>query len=496
MTLPRQTDVLIVGAGPTGLALATFLSAAGIDTVVVDRAARSSADSGRNSRAAILHLRALELLDGLEVGEALAALGTPISTVAYFDWGINVCDLDFATMGSTKAYALGISQHHVEQVLTQRLESLGGSVHRGCTLEDIEQDEKGVLATVVGKRGGQNKISARFLVGCDGAHSTVRDLCTGMASIGVELADSYVIADAPIRGEFEPQTMHFYAANGGLAVVSPLPDGLWRLTATMSHKNREPSREELQLILNERGPRTSSVEVGPPVSISGYRIRRMVAPSLRDGRVLLAGDAAHTFSPVTAQGMNTGIADAANLAWKLVAVLKDVGQESLLDSYDVERRQAALDAAKRSEYYASALSNTNSLSRVFRDSLGLIFGRTEKLQLPMTESLAGFDTHYEKGLIGPSRHVAGWGEVGKRVEKLPPAMRGCSTFRLLGHKHSLTGQLKTLLSRWPEKIDVGALPSGGKGFVLVRPDDHIAWLGNESKLPELRSLLDKWFVVR
>jgi flavin-dependent dehydrogenase len=187
----------------------------------------------------------------------------------------------------------------------------------------------------------------------------------------------------------------------------------------------------------------------------------MITPSLRDGRVLLAGDAAHTFSTVTAQGMNTAIADAANLAWKLVTVLKDAGPESLLDSYDVERRQAALDAAKRTENYTSVLSKSNSLIPGLRDTLGLFVGRTEKLRLPMTESLAGFDTRYKKGLIGPRRYVAGWGEVGKRVEIFPPA-----------------------------------LPSGGKGLALVRPDDHIAWLGNESKLPELRSLLDKWFVVR
>jgi len=496
MILPRQTDVLIVGAGPTGLTLAAYLSAAGIDAVVVDRAHRSSADSDGDSRAAILHLRALELLDVLGIGDVLEEQGTPISSVAYFDLGLRVCDLDFAAMGSPNTHALGIRQHVVEQVLTEQLESQGVAVHRGCALKDIAQDEDKLLATVLGKRGGQHKLSARFLVGCDGAHSTTRDLCPGMASKGTELTDFYAIADAPLRGEFEPQTMHFYAADNGLAVVSPLPDGLWRLTATLPHSECKPTREELQLILNERGPRTSSVEVGPPSAIGSYRIREMIVPSLRAGRVLLAGDAAHTISPVTAQGMNTAIADAANLAWKLVTVLKDGGPESLLDSYDVERRQAALDAAKRTEKYASVLSRSNSLVRGLRDTLGLFAGRTERLRLPMTESLAGFDTRYKKGLVGPSRYVAGWGEVGKRAENLPPALRGCSTFRLLGHSDSVTGGLKTTLGRWSDQIDVSALPGGGKGLALVRPDDHIAWLGNESKLPELRSLLDKWFVVR
>lgn len=115
-----------------------------------------------------------------------------------------------------------------------------------------------------------------------------------MAGEGAELDEAYAIADAPIRGEFASDTMHFYAADSGFAVVSPLPDGLWRLTTTLSHINRVPTREQLQLIINERGPRTSSVEIGPPVAVGCYRIRRAVVPSLRAGRVLLAVYATHS----------------------------------------------------------------------------------------------------------------------------------------------------------------------------------------------------------
>jgi 2-polyprenyl-6-methoxyphenol hydroxylase-like FAD-dependent oxidoreductase len=489
MTLPRRTDVLIAGAGPTGLALAAYLRAAGIEAVIVDRAART----GEESRAAMLHLRALELLDALGVGKALEALGTPVSTVAYFDMGVKVCDLDFASLGSHHPHALGIQQYHVEQVLNARLEELGGSVRRRSTLAEIEQREDELVATVVGARGARNHIAARYLVGCDGAHSTVRDLCN-MEGKGTEIAQAYAIADAPIRGEFAPGTMHFYAAASGFAVVSPLQEGLWRLTATLPQISRVPTREELQLIISERGPRTSSIEIGPPVAAGCFRIQRVVAPSLRANRVFLAGDAAHTFSPATAQGMNTGIADAANLAWKLAAVLQDVAQESLLDSYDVERRPAALDAVERTDRYSGGLSTANPITRGIRDTLGLLAGRIEQLRLPMTEGLAGFDTHYKDGVLGRGRRVAGWGEVGKRVEQLPPALQGRRTFRLLGRNRSEAGQLKTFASRWPLEIDVGVLPTGGKGFALVRPDDHLAWLGGENRLPELHRLLERWFV--
>jgi hypothetical protein len=256
-----------------------------------------------------------------------------------------------------------------------------------------------------------------------------------------------------------------------------------------------PTREQLQLILSERGPRTSSVELGPLTAVGRYRIQRSVASSLRAGRVLLAGDAAHTFSPATAQGMNTGIADAANLAWKLAAVLGRVGHDTLLDSYDTERRQAALDAVKRTERYSSGLSTSNPLTRGIRDTLGLLAGRIDKLRLPMTEGLAGFDTRYENGLVGTGRHVNGWGEVGKRVEQLSPALRGRATFRLLTSDRSERSRLKTFANRWPAQIDVGVLSAGGAGLALVRPDDHLAWLGSASRLPELRALLDRWLVA-
>ena len=490
MKLPRRTDVLIVGAGPTGLALATYLYAAGIKTVVVDRAAEACQDS----RAAMLHLRALELLEVLGVGEALQAQGVPISATAYFDTGVKVCDLDFDSLGSQQHHALGIQQRRVEQVLATRLEELGGSVRRRNTLAEIEQGEHEVAATLVSARGAHNRITASYLVGCDGGKSTVRELCS-MAGKSTELAEAYAIADAPVRGEFEAGTMHYYAATSGFAVVSPLPDGLWRLTTTLRHISGMPTREQLQLILSERGPRTSSVELGPLAAVGRYRIQRSVASSLRDGRVLLAGDAAHTFSPATAQGMNTGIADTANLAWKLAAVLGGVGHDTLLDSYATERRQAALDAVKRTERYSGGLSTSNPLTRGIRDTLGLLAGRIDKLRLPMTEGLAGFDTRYEKGLVGTGRHVNGWGEVGKRVEQLPPALRGRATFRLLSSDSSARSRLKTFANRWPAEIDVGVLSAGGAGLALVRPDDHIAWLGSASRLPELRELLDHWLVV-
>lgn len=487
MKQPRRTDVLIVGAGPTGLTLAAYLRTAGIETVVVDRAA----GAGEGSRAAMLHLRALELLEVLGVGKALQAQGVPITSASYFDMGLKVCDLDFSSLGSRQRHALGIQQYRVEQILSGRLQELGGSVRWRSTLDDIEQSEDEVVATVVGARGARHSISARYLVGCDGAHSTVRDLCR-LGGKGTEPAGAFAIADAPIRGEFAPDSMHFYAAENGFAVVSPLPDGLWRLTATVRHISGVPTREQLQLIISERGPRTSSVELGPLGAVGSYRTRRVVARSFLDDRVLLAGDAAHTFSPSTAQGMNTGIADAANLAWKLAAVLGGTGQDILLDSYDSERRQAALDALERTDRYSGGLSTSNLVARGLRDTLGLLANRVERLRLPMTEGLAGFDTQYEEGLIGPARQVSGWGEVGKRVEQLPPALRGRASFRLLGRNGQEARELRAFAKRCPVEIDVGVLSKGGRGFALVRPDDHIAWLGGKNRLPELHRLLEQW----
>lgn len=274
-----------------------------------------------------------------------------------------------------------------------------------------------------------------------------------------------------------------YAATNGLAVVSPLPDGQWRITATLRHISSVPTREQLQLILSERGPRTSWVELGPPSVAGRYRIQPTVAASLRASRVLLAGDAAHTFSPATAQGINTGIADAANLGWKLATLLRGVGQDCLLDSYDIERRQAALDAVKRTEQYSNGLSTSNLLVRGIRDTLGLLAGKVERLRLPMTEGLAGFDTRYEAGLLGPGHQVRGWGEVGERVEQLPAELSGRGTFRLLSSDRSESAWLKKnspVAGLWELK---SAFLQLAQGAALVRPDNHIAWLGSKNSSP-------------
>lgn len=164
-------------------------------------------------------------------------------------------------------------------------------------------------------------------------------------------------------------------------------------------------------------------------------------------------------------------------------------------SYDTERRQAALAAVRRTERYSGGLSTSNPLKRGVRDTLGVLAGKLDKLRVPMTQGLAGFDTRYEEGVVGTGRQVKGWGEVGKRVEQLPPALRSRATFRLISSDSSQRSQLKAFARRWSAEIDVGVMSSGGAGVALVRPDDHLAWVGSVRRLPELRALLDQWLLV-
>ena len=488
MKLPERTEVLIVGAGPTGLVLAGYLRMAGIDVTIVDRADGPSMDS----RAAIVHVRALELLDPLGISKVFEEQGVPVANAAFFDMGSQVCDLDFEELGSHHPHAIGIEQQRVERLLGERLQALGTSIARGYTLKDLSQDDNEVAATLTDPQGNPHQVVARYLVGCDGARSTVRKIC-GLDGDARQLREGYAIADVPIHGDLAPDTMHFYAADSGFAVIWPIPDGLWRLTATLHHINRTPTREDLQQIISDRGPRASQLDVGPPAIAGSYRIRRTIAASLRDGRVLLAGDAAHTFSPATAQGMNTGIADAVNLWWKLAEVVFRQTDDELLDTYDSERRQAALDAVQRTDGYSEGPSARNIYARGLRNMIGLLAGRRDAMRLPMTEGLAGFDTEYQEGMIGREREASVWGDVGKRVNHLPEDMLGTGTFRLLCSKEEDRPTLEKYAEQWPVRIDVGVSSGGGNRFALVRPDDHIAWLGGRHRLTELSEFLEHWF---
>jgi 2-polyprenyl-6-methoxyphenol hydroxylase-like FAD-dependent oxidoreductase len=325
------TDVLVVGAGPVGLALGASLAAGGVDVTVVDR----QAEGANTSRAAVVHARTLEVLDDIEVGQRLAALGLHAGRFTIRDHARVLVPVRFDDLPTRYPYALMVSQAVTESVLLDRLTELGGEVLRPHAVTDLVQDADGV--TVVLDRN--RRVRARYVVGADGMQSTVRGLA-GIDFAGDDAIESFILADVRASGDLPADEVVLFFSPDGLLVSAPLPDDVLRLVAPVADAPERPDVDDVQRLLDTRGTAPGATKVLDVLWGSRFRIHHRVAERFRAGRVLLAGDAAHVHSPAGGQGMNVGIQDAMALGAALAGVLAGAPDDRL-DAYARQRRRVA-----------------------------------------------------------------------------------------------------------------------------------------------------------
>ncbi len=320
--LPAHTEVAIVGAGPTGLALAVTLATAGVGFVIVDQLA----EGANTSRAAVVHARTLEVLDELGAAQELIARGVPITKFVVRDGSRRLLTVPFQGLPTPYPYTLMVPQCDTENVLLARLRALGHDVHRPHQVTSVVQDEDGVTLTMA---TGQT-LRAGYAVGADGMHSAVRE-ASGIGFTGSAYGESFVLADVTMDWSPGPQEVSLTFGSAGLTVVAPLPDGHYRIVATVNDAPETPDLAFIQQLLDERAPGRGKVtNLGWS---SRFRVHHRVADRYRAGRLLLAGDAAHVHSPAGGQGMNTGIQDGYALGTAFAT-----GQ---LDCYETQRRPIA-----------------------------------------------------------------------------------------------------------------------------------------------------------
>jgi len=331
MNSTYDTDVLVVGAGPSGLTLATSLVSRGVATTVVDRQAAGA----NTSRAAVVNARSLEVLEGLDVARRLVKEGIEAPRFSIRDGARTLIPIDFGSLPTEYPYSLMVPQSTTERLLLDRLVELGGSVVRPKVLTTIDQDAEGVTATF--DDGGV--IRARYVVGADGLHSTVREQA-GIGFEGGAYEESFILADVRLSGDVPADEVILYWATAGLTVVAPLPGDIYRIVAPVADAPETPSAAYVQDILDTRGAGKGHITVTEVIWGSRFRIHHRVADSFRAGRLLLAGDAAHVHSPAGGQGMNLGLQDAVALSDALAAVLAG-GPDTLLDEYSAARRPIA-----------------------------------------------------------------------------------------------------------------------------------------------------------
>lgn len=336
LSIPSTTDVLVVGAGPTGLAAATLLQRRGLAPLVVDRLPQGE----NTSRAAVIHAHTLEVLERIGVTERLAAAGLRLAQFSIRDRDRVLTQLSFAHLPSRYPYLLMLPQDRTEAILTEALAEAGGAVHRGHTVEALEQGPDGVrvrLATPDGPR----TVTARYVIGADGMRSVVRS-STGIGFTGSAYEESFVLADVDLRWEHGRDEVKLFFSPAGLVVVAPLPQpDRFRIVATMDEAPEHPDVSDIQRLLEERGPTHGVGQVTQVHWSSRFRLHHRVADRYREGRLFLVGDAAHVHSPAGGQGMNTGLVDACVLADLLADVVSGRRDAASLDQYQALRRPAA-----------------------------------------------------------------------------------------------------------------------------------------------------------
>jgi 2-polyprenyl-6-methoxyphenol hydroxylase-like FAD-dependent oxidoreductase len=473
-----DTDVLVVGAGPTGLALACGLRAAGVAVRVVDKAAGPAV----TSRALGLQPRGVEVLDRLGALSDLPDRGLAIHSVVITVNGRELARLPVGQSmqrlgGKT---ALLMSQADIEAALRDRLATLGGSIEWDRAVADVIAGPGGVDLRL----GNGDEVRAGWVVGADGAHSAVRK-AVGVEFPGVPLIEHFLLADVHADIDRPRDNTYGWLRGTQMFVAFPLPGvDLWRLmTAAPPGCPDDPSQDEVIAYLGER----LAAEIGASIKsvewTSSFRIHRRITDSYRRGRILLAGDAAHIHSPLGGQGMNTGIGDAENLAWKLALVISGRADAALLDTYQAERRPIAKDVLKSTSGVTEFVVGQSWISRLLRDRVAIPLMNRGWVQRLIAEKASQLQVSYRHGPLGARRSQFLLGvRAGDRVADRTCTRVDGTVIRLydaLGPGWALLGPERLADAARERLGDVVAL-RGERDAMLVRPDGHLAWRGTDA----------------
>jgi len=535
--------VLIVGAGPTGLTLACELARHGAPVRIVDRLPGIV----RFARATGVHSRTLEVFQDFGIADEIIARAAPIRGANQFAGGELILHFRTDGLDSPFPFSISLEQWKVEEALERLLSGHGVCVERETELMGLDEHAKGVKATLRHVDGSTEILDTPWLIGCDGAHSTVRHL-KGVNFPGEADPRQYLIADVVLDGGHASDEVFIYLTDHGALWWFPLPEGRNLIAGDMRTQHdgvaETPCLDDVQALIGHRAP--PGVRARDPRWVSWFHIHYRLTPHYRHGRTFLAGDAAHVHSPIGGQGMNTGIQDAYNLGWKLALVMSGNAPESLLDSYEAERRAVAEDVLATTRSVTEKAEAYLTLEQEERDRLYRHVVLPEADRLKLMYHSEELDLDYRRSPVCsdhvsvPDKEQSGFHAGAEARDARPLVLDGASLtlFDLLRGTHhtllllpgkgtsshglpsALSAQLDDLARSHGGRVRVFvALPEGGvDGFpdrgpvmivrdmegelhrrygategrmYLIRPDGYIGFRGNLSHFEALKTYLSR-----
>jgi 2-polyprenyl-6-methoxyphenol hydroxylase-like FAD-dependent oxidoreductase len=460
--------VLVVGAGPTGLLLAGDLAAAGVPVTVLERRTEQSP----LSRALAVHSRSLEMLDARGIADELIGGGQKVDRLAV----LGKVNMDMSGLPTRFPFSLMTPQFKVERLLEQRARSLGAEIASGTKVTNVRQEAGHAEAEFRTESGETGTRRAAYLVGADGAHSTVRRKL-GIPFPGQSVLRSVMLADVELTDP-PGQVLQINANQAGLVFLAPFADGLYRVIAW--DRDREvPDTEPVDL---DEIRRTTWLVLGSdfgmhdPRWMSRFHNDERQVPQYRIGRVFLAGDAAHVHSPAGGQGMNTGLQDAANLSWKLAAAYHGWAGDSLLDSYHTEREPVGKLVIRLSGNILRLAQIRSDLARDVISGLAAAAMKVPALSSKAELLVSGLGISYP---ARPGAHPL----EGKRMPDVPIAGGGRLYELLRSGKHVLlagAGEALPATEGWTDRIVLAERTRPHPRVILVRPDGYIGWASDEA----------------
>lgn len=462
----QETDVLIVGAGPVGLFLGNECARRGLRWRLVEK----NAGQSQHSKALAIFPRTLEVFDMAGVSGRFLELANRVTSVSVTTQGRVLAHMRFHPEESIYPFIAMVPQDVTEKLLLEELVRKGGVVEYETAFVTAVESDGGVTATL-DHNGEISEVRAAFVVGCDGAHSAVRHLLN-LSFEGAEYKDSFILADIESNEGLPVDELQLCPNELGPVAIFPMSATRRRVVATVQEvEANAPSLDLVRRIVAERGP--EGLEVRALHWSSYFRIHHRQVAQLRVGRMFVAGDAAHIHSPFGGQGMNTGLQDVWNLAWKLDLAVRGYGNQELLDSYSAERRPVIKSVIESTDLMTRALGTPSKLAQVLRNAMIPMVSRLAPFQHAFVQRLSELGVAYRGSPI-----VEGAGE-----RYFDESLRGGERIRsrfvlLVGDKvdEATKEAAAEFASSFSEVLELRS--RSGDKITLIRPDGYVAYSGS------------------